>query len=61
MELARLFDGKKFMWDGKVYEDETECRGQEQHYCSLGFEVRSLIETDGYYIFTRRVVVNTQG
>ncbi len=61
MELARLFDGKKFMWDGKVYENETESQGQQQHYRSLGFEVCSLIEPDGHYIFTRRVVASTQG
>jgi hypothetical protein len=61
MEFARLFDGKKFMWDGKIYGDQSECQGQEQHYHSLGFEVRSLVEADGYYLFTRRVVANTQG
>ena len=61
MELARLFDGKKFMWDGNVYENGTDCRSQEQHYRSLGFEVRSAVEPDGFYLFTRRVVGSSQG
>ena len=58
MELARLFDGRKFMWDGKVYESDTDSQGQEQHYRSLGFEVRSLAEAGKYYLFTRRVVTS---
>jgi hypothetical protein len=58
MELARLFDGRKFMWDGKIYDSETDSRGQEQHYRSLGFEVRSLTEVGKHYLFTRRVVVS---
>jgi hypothetical protein len=61
MELARLFDGKKFMWDGKKYDTEAESLEQEQHYRSLGFEVRLAVEDDGHYLFTRRVVANTTG
>lgn len=61
MELARLFDGKKFMWDGKKYDTEVEILDQEQHYRSLGFEVRSAAEDGGYYLFTRRVVASTAG
>ncbi len=58
MELARLFDGRKFMWDGRDYDEETESRNQEEHYRSLGFEVRSLSEGGKHYVFTRRVVIN---
>ena len=61
MELARLFDGRKFMWDGKVYDNETDSQNQEQHYRALGFEVRSLAEAEKHYLFTRRVIANTQG
>jgi len=59
MELARVFDGKKFMWDGKEYENEGESRSQEQHYRELGFEVRWLADAGKYYLFTRRVVTAT--
>jgi hypothetical protein len=60
MELARLFDGRKFMWDGKEYNGEVESRNKEEHYRSLGFEVRSLVDDGKHYVFTRRVV-NNQG
>jgi hypothetical protein len=56
MELARLFDGRKFMWDGKEYNGETESRDQEEHYRSLGFEVRSIADDGKHFIFTRRQV-----
>ncbi|APV44280.1 hypothetical protein Dform_00939 [Dehalogenimonas formicexedens] len=61
MELSRLFDGRKFMWDGKEYHSATESREQEEHYRSLGFEVRSLNEGDMHYLYTRRVVLNSLG
>ena len=56
MDLSRLFDGRKFMWDGAEYDTDTERRNEEEHYRSLGFEVRSMIEVGKYYVFTRRVV-----
>ncbi|XUX01325.1 MAG: hypothetical protein TUN42_04895 [Dehalogenimonas sp.] len=59
MELSRLFDGKKFMWDGREYENSTESQTREEHYRSLGFEVRSLAEGGKCFLFTRRVVLNT--
>lgn len=58
MDLSRLFDGRKFMWDGAEYSSETDSRSQEEHYRSLGFEVRSLTEEGKYYLFTRRVVTS---
>jgi hypothetical protein len=56
MDLSRLFDGRKFMWDGTEYGSETDSHKKEEHYLSLGFEVRSLAEEGKYYLFTRRVV-----
>lgn len=58
MDLSRLFDGRKFMWDGAEYDSETEIQNKEEHYRSLGFEVRSLAEGGKYYVFTRRVVTS---
>ena len=56
MDLARIFDGKKFMWDGSVYNDEKERREIAQKYKDDGFEVE-LVEEDGeYFLFTRRLV-----
>jgi hypothetical protein len=56
MELARTFNGKKFMWDGKVYTDEKERRGISQKYKDDGFEVELVEEENQYFLFTRRVV-----
>ena len=56
MELARVFNGKKFMWDGKVYTDEKERRETAQKYQDDGFEVEMVEEGGEYFLFTRRVV-----
>ena len=60
MEFARLFDGRKYMWDGKDYDSEDEQRTQEQHYRLLGFEVRSVAVDNKRYLFTRRAVASAQ-
>jgi hypothetical protein len=56
MELARIFNGKKFMWDGQVYADEKERREVSQKYKDDGFEVEPVEEENQYFLFTRRVV-----
>ncbi len=56
MELARIFSGKKFMWDGRVYTDEIEWRGIAQKYKDDGFEVELVEEGNQFFLFTRRVV-----
>ena len=56
MDLARIFNGKKFMWDGKVYTDEKERREISQKYKDDGFEVELVDEGGEYFLFTRRVV-----
>lgn len=56
MELARIFNGKKFMWDGRVYTNEEERREVAQKYRDDGFEVELVEEENQYFLFTRRVV-----
>jgi len=56
MELARIFNGKKFMWDGRVYTEEKERREISQKYKEDGFEVELVEEDNQYFLFTRRVV-----
>lgn len=56
MELARVFNGKKFMWDGRAYTDEKERREITQKYRDDGFEVEMVDEGGQYFLFTRRVV-----
>ena len=56
MELARIFNGKKFMWDGRAYTNEKERREIGQKYEDDGFEVELVEEGGEYFLFTRRVV-----
>jgi len=56
MQLARIFNGKKFMWDGKAYTNEKERDEIAQKYKDDGFEVEMVEEGDQYFLFTRRVV-----
>lgn len=55
MELARIFGGKKFMWDGKVYADKREAEEVGQQYRGDGFEVELVEEEGNCFLFTRRV------
>jgi hypothetical protein len=56
MPKARFFDGKKFMWDGREYEDEKKASSVEKEYAEKGFEVQSLRENGKVFLYTRRVV-----
>jgi len=56
MDLARVFDGKKFMWDGKVYNDQKERGEIAKKYNDDGFEVEMVDEDNQYFLFTRRIV-----
>ena len=56
MELARTFDGKKFMWDGRACTNEKEAKESGQTYEEDGFEVELVEEENQYFLFTRRVV-----
>ena len=48
MDLARVFDGKKFMWDGRSYDDEQEMNRINQEYLSRGFGATSVIPAPGF-------------
>ena len=55
-DTAKLFDGKKFMWDGKEYGSEDEARGVMEEYGKDDFETE-LVEEDGkWLVYSRRVV-----
>lgn len=56
MDLARVLNGKKFMWDGKAYTDKKEVEAISQKYEDDGFEVELVEEENQYFLFTRRVV-----
>ena len=55
-EQALLFDGKKFMWDGKEYANDEEAAPKQKEYSDNGFEVRVCREEGKTYLYTRRIV-----
>ena len=56
MELARTLGGRKFMWDGRTYQNQREAKEISQKYRSDGFDVELVEEGGEYFLFTRRVV-----
>jgi hypothetical protein len=56
MELARSFDGKKYMWDGRGYSNEQEMKETKKTYLDKGFEVQVVEEENQYFLFSRRLV-----
>ncbi|MCK4293001.1 MAG: hypothetical protein KAY65_07375 [Planctomycetes bacterium] len=55
-EQARLFEGKKFMWDGQEYDDEKKASSVQKQYIEKGFEVQACREDGKILLYTRRVV-----
>jgi len=56
MDIAKIIDDKKFMWDGKIYEGEKEAQEVKTSYEKDNFETRIVYEEGKYFVFTRRVV-----
>ena len=52
----KLFEGKKFMWDGEEYESEAGAKEKLKTYKKEGFETRLFKEEDKVYVYSRRVV-----
>ncbi len=56
--LAMISDGKKFLWDGQLYDSEESALIAEQSYHNDNFEVR-VVQREGYYLlYTRRAVTD---
>jgi hypothetical protein len=56
MVKAKQIDGKKFMWDGRSYENEKDAKNIESGYSIEGFETRIVQEDGKYNVYTRRLV-----
>ena len=54
--LAMLSDGKKFMWDGRLYDTREEAGHAREAYQNDNFEVRMVEEGGKFLVYTRRVV-----
>jgi hypothetical protein len=59
-DLAKIIDGKKFMWDNVVYETEAEAQEVKNKYLADNFEVElfeeEIEEEKKYLVYSRRVV-----
>ncbi|MGA7079612.1 MAG: hypothetical protein ACLPZJ_05270 [Terriglobales bacterium] len=55
-DLTMITEGKKFLWDGQLYESKEEAARVADSYRSENFEVE-LAEEDGkFLVYSRRTV-----
>jgi len=55
--LARKVNGKKFMWDGVVYDRDESAQQVMEGYAKDGFEVEKFVEDGQFLVYSRRVAV----
>ena len=53
--LAKKVNGKKFMWDGAVYESDEQAQKVMEDYAKEGFEVQKVVEEGQFLVYSRRV------
>ena len=53
--LARKVNGKKFMWDGVVYDSDESAHQVMEDYAKDGFEVQKFEEDGQFLVYSRRV------
>ncbi len=54
--LAMVRDGKKFMWDGQLYDTREEASRVREAYQNDRFEAQMVGEEGKFLVYTRRVV-----
>ena len=55
-DSSKIINGKKFMWDGVVYESKKEAEDTMRKYKDDNFEVELREEEKKHLLYTRRVV-----
>ncbi len=53
---ALISDGKKFLWDGVIYDTEESATKARASYEKDAFEIRCVTEDDKFFVYTRRLV-----
>ena len=53
--LARKVNGKKFMWDGVVYDSDDQAQQVMEGYAKDGFEGEKFVEDGQFLVYSRRV------
>jgi len=56
VDTALYEETKKFMWDGQEYETKKAATAAAQGYENKGFELRTVLQEDKVFLYTRRVV-----
>lgn len=54
--LTMIREGKKFMWDGRVFDTQEECLQQAEAYLKDNFEVQTVEQDGKFLVYTRRMV-----
>ena len=54
----KMFESKKFMWDGSLYDSEEQAKDVKSNYEGEGFETQLLEEEGKYLVYSRRVVTD---
>jgi hypothetical protein len=49
-------DGKKFMWDGRLFDTRDESLHEAEAYQKDNFEVRTVEQDGKFLIYTRRAI-----
>jgi len=55
ISITKHIDGKKFVWDGKKYENKKEADGIAASYEQEGFTVYVIKENESYLVYSRRI------
>jgi len=56
IDSYKIFDGKKYLWDGSIYEDKAKAEEVENEYKENDFETWIIEGNDRYLIYSRREV-----
>jgi hypothetical protein len=56
VELAKVIDGKKYMWDKGSYPTESEANEKIKKNNKEGFETQLIKDGGKYFVYSRRVV-----
>lgn len=51
-----VIEGKKFLWDGRLFQQQSEAASASEAYKNDNFQVQMIQVEDTYLIYTRRVV-----
>jgi len=54
-DIARFFEGLKYMWDGEVYDTEDSADEKQREYQDKGYDTRLVEAEDKYLVYNRRV------